>query len=246
MFEKLEQINARPKPFEFYTAKELWTNGHTSKQMLDYHLNESVDLSSRKTESIDRSVDWMVSRFGLGEGSAVADFGCGPGLYTSRLAERGAAVTGIDFSERSIAYAREAAAEKGLEVEYVCQDYLTFESDKRFDLITLIFCDLCPLSPDQRKNLLSRFFKLLKDDGSVLLDVASLNAFDKREEAATHELSRLIGFWSPDPYYGFVNTFKYEEELEDAGFVVEAFHGDVAGAEFRPEADEFAIVAKTD
>jgi len=186
------------------------------------------------------SKNWNRSTLARSRSSSTRPRSCGP---TSTRPSRCAITTSAN---RWIAYAREAAAEKGLEVEYVCQDYLTFESDKRFDLITLIFCDLCPLSPDQRKNLLSRFFKLLKDDGSVLLDVASLNAFDKREEAATHELSRLIGFWSPDPYYGFVNTFKYEEELEDAGFVVEAFHGDVAGAEFRPEADEFAIVAKTD
>jgi len=29
MFEELKEINARPKPFEFYTADELWTNEHT-------------------------------------------------------------------------------------------------------------------------------------------------------------------------------------------------------------------------
>ncbi|MHC4298190.1 MAG: hypothetical protein ACYS7Y_12885 [Planctomycetota bacterium] len=45
MFEELEKINTRPKPFEFYTASDLWTDEHTSKQMLSYHLNEQVDLS---------------------------------------------------------------------------------------------------------------------------------------------------------------------------------------------------------
>ena len=43
MFGELEEINTRPKPFEFYTANELWTNEHTSSQMLSYHLNEEVD-----------------------------------------------------------------------------------------------------------------------------------------------------------------------------------------------------------
>jgi 2-polyprenyl-3-methyl-5-hydroxy-6-metoxy-1,4-benzoquinol methylase len=36
------------------------------------------------------------------ESTEIADFGCGPGLYTEKLAERGATVTGIDFSENSI------------------------------------------------------------------------------------------------------------------------------------------------
>jgi len=30
MFRELEAINTRPKPFEFYTASDLWTDDHTS------------------------------------------------------------------------------------------------------------------------------------------------------------------------------------------------------------------------
>ena len=44
------------------------------------------------------------------------------------------------------------------------------------------------------------------------MDVHSLNVFDQKEETATYELNQLDGFWSPNPYYGFLNTFKYEEE----------------------------------
>jgi hypothetical protein len=47
MFNELKEINKRPKPFEFYTASELWTNEHTAKQMFEYHLNDTVDAASR-------------------------------------------------------------------------------------------------------------------------------------------------------------------------------------------------------
>ena len=67
MFDELETIYARPKPFEFYTAEELWTDEHTSAQMLAYHLDEEVDVSSRSGAFIDRSVEWIVAHFGLGE-----------------------------------------------------------------------------------------------------------------------------------------------------------------------------------
>jgi SAM-dependent methyltransferase len=212
MFETLEDINTRPKPFEYYTASDLWTDEHTSKKMLECHLNESLDMSSRNRAFIDRSSRWIVSHFGVGENTVIADFGCGPGLYTTRLAENNADVTGIDFSERSIRYATEMAARKGLNIDYVCQDYLAFDTDKRFDLITMIMCDFCALSPAQRRDMLTRFYRLLNDSGSVLLDVYSLNAFDRREEVAAYEYMQLDGFWSRDPYYGFLNTFKYEEE----------------------------------
>ena len=276
MLNDLIKINERPEPFSCYTTKDLWTDEHTSAQMLAYHLNEKVDLSSRNHAFIDRSADWIISRFGLDQSKSVADFGCGPGLYTTRLAASGAAVTGIDFSERSIRYAREQAAKKGLNIEHVHADYLTFETDKRFDLITMIMCDFCVLSPDQRHTMLDKFRSHLTPGGALLFDAYSPSAFEAREEAAIYAQNLLDGFWSPETYFGFLNTFKYDEEkvvldkytiveesrtrvvynwlqyfdhetlkheLEDRGFKVAAFLGDVAGSAFDPASHEFAILS---
>lgn len=212
MFKTLEKINQRPEPFQFYTARDLWTNEHTSKQMLSYHLNEAIDVSSRNIEFINRSVEWIAAEFSIGVESKIADFGCGPGLYTERLAKCGANVTGIDFSKRSIEYAKDVAARERLNVRYVNQNYLEFETEDRFDLGLMIMCDFCALSPLQRKGLLNKFHKVLNPGGSVFLDVYSLAAFEQREEVAIYELNQLNGFWSPNKYYGFLNTFKYDED----------------------------------
>jgi 2-polyprenyl-3-methyl-5-hydroxy-6-metoxy-1,4-benzoquinol methylase len=212
MFKELKEINSRPAPFEFYTADELWANEHTAQQMLQYHLNEAIDVSSRNIQFIDRSVEWIVSRFGINDISEVADFGCGPGLYAKRIAERGAKVTGIDFSENSLRYAKGVASQKGLDIDYIHANYLDFETTKKFDLIIMIMCDFCALSLAQRKTLLAKFASFLKPGGAVLLDVYSLNVFNQKEESATYELNQLNGFWSPEDYYCFVNIFKYEEE----------------------------------
>lgn len=212
MFHALEKINSRPQPFEVYTAEELWTDAHTSEKMLEYHLNESVDLSSRNKDFIDRSVQWIASHFKIDADTSIADFGCGPGLYTNAFAEHGADVIGIDFSGRSIQHAKTMAAQKALEIAYYQENYLSFETEKRFDLITMIFCDYCALSPRQRKTLLDKFHAFLKPGGSVLLDVHTLNTFDKRDEAASYEINQMNQFWSPHNYFGFLNTFKYEEE----------------------------------
>ncbi|MFC2065269.1 class I SAM-dependent methyltransferase [Chloroflexota bacterium] len=213
MFKKLEEINSRPVPFQFYTAEDLWTDEHTSKKMLEYHLNEAVDLASRNMDFITRSVKWIVSHFEINSNTKIADFGCGPGLYTTQFAENNAAVTGIDLSEISIRYARKIADQKGLDITYCHQNYLEFETEKRFDLIIMIFCDYCALSPAQRKTLLSKFYSFLKPEGAVLLDVHSINIFNNRDEVAFYELNQLDGFWSLDNYYGFLNTFKYDEEF---------------------------------
>ena len=212
MFKTLESINERPEPFQFYTASKLWTDEHTSKQMLSFHLNETIDVSSRNAEFINRSVEWIASEFYISRNFKIADFGCGPGLYTAPLAKRGADVTGIDFSGRSIEYAKEVTAREQLNISYVKQNYLEFETEDRFDLVLMIMCDFCALSPTQRKGILSKFHRILKPSGSVLLDVYSLSAFEQKEEVATYEVNQLNGFWSPNKYYGFLNTFKYDKE----------------------------------
>lgn len=212
MYTKIKNIFRRPKIWSKYTAEKLWNDNHISKKMLEFHLNEDLEPASRNKRFIDKSAVWIISHFKLNKDSSVCDFGCGPGLYTSRFAKAGAFVTGIDFSKRSIRYAKDIAKKSKLKIEYINQNYLEFETNKRFDLITLIYCDFCPLNPKQRKKLLRIFYKNLKDDGCVLLDVFSLDAFKQREEAAIFEHNLHNGFWSANDYYGVQNSFKYNSE----------------------------------
>ena len=211
IFDKLKKINTRPRPYEFYTAEELWTNEHTAQQMLQYHLNDDIEASSRNSTFIGKSCNWIADHFDI-RSKKVIDFGCGPGLYASRLAQKGALVTGIDFSANSIKYAREEAKKKGLRINYIVSDYLDFETDEKFDLVIMIMCDFCALSPIQRRILLGKFKAILKPDGSILMDVYSLNSFEKKSENAIYEKNQLFGFWSPNDYYSFVNTFMYDDE----------------------------------
>lgn len=56
-------------------------------------------------------------------GLSLADFGCGEGTNTRRLAAMGASMTGIDLSERMIAIAREAESREPAGVRYVVGSY---------------------------------------------------------------------------------------------------------------------------
>ncbi len=212
MFDELYEINKKPEPFEFYTAGELWADEHTSKKMLEYHLDGSVDISSRKTAFVDRSVSWITSFFDLRPGSELLDLGCGPGLYANRFAEREINVTGVDFSKRSIEYASQTALNSGVKADYIHANYLDFKTGKRFDLITMIMCDFCALSPGQRRIMLGKFRDWLKPGGAVLLDVYSLSSFDQKEESSTYEFNHMDHFWSAEDYYCFINSFRYDEE----------------------------------
>ncbi|MBU1049648.1 class I SAM-dependent methyltransferase [Candidatus Bipolaricaulota bacterium] len=219
LFERLEDINVRPEPFERYTAAELWTDDHISEQMLAYHLNTDLDVASRRGSFIDQSVGWICSKFNVGVGTRIADFGCGPGLYVNRLAKLGASVVGIDFSSRSIEYARTVAAKEGLTASYVNENYLEFETTDCFELILMIMCDFCSLSPAQRAALLRKFGALLAPGGAILLDVYSMNALKQREESVSYEFNQANGFWSPGKNHVFRSTHKYE----DVGVVLDKY-----------------------
>ena len=102
--EQLKQWQAKPAPF---TPGEtlFWDDPHISAQMLAAHLDPTTDAASRRPETIERSVAWIVKTLGLRPGAKLLDLGCGPGLYAARLAQWGLDVTGIDYSRRSIDYA---------------------------------------------------------------------------------------------------------------------------------------------
>jgi SAM-dependent methyltransferase len=212
LFETLVRINQRPEVYSRYTADALWTSPDISEMMLRYHLDGEVDLASRRTDFIESSFAWISDRFGLGPGKRVIDLGCGPGLYVSRLARTGAQITGVDFSPRSIEYARERAEREGIDVDYRLGDYLALDIEPGYDLATMIMCDYCALSPSQRRKLLQRVGELLKPGGAFLFDVHSEAYFETWDEMAVYGERMMDGFWSAQPYFGFQNTFKYEEE----------------------------------
>jgi cyclopropane fatty-acyl-phospholipid synthase-like methyltransferase len=133
-------------------------------------------------------------------------------LYTIALAEHGADVTGIDLSETSICFAQEEARKAHLSIRYLLQNYLEYTPKEKFTLLTMIFRDFSVLSPQQRKVLLHTFYNSLEEDGSLLFDVDSIDYFNTASEKRSYKYLACNGFWSKDPYYEFINTFKYEKE----------------------------------
>lgn len=211
LFDRLERFNERPPPFSISTAADLWTDSHTSERMLEFHLDGETALASRPAEFIDRSLEWIGQLARLGPTSRLLDLGCGPGLYTNRLARTGADVVGVDFSERSIRHA-ERTADSTASPTYVVGDYLEVEVPGDFDVVLLAMYDYCALGPDQRRRLLDRIHAWLRPDGRFIFDVYGLVSLSERNEDVTYALDLMNGFWSAEPYHGFLRTFVYPEE----------------------------------
>ncbi|MEN6435299.1 MAG: hypothetical protein ABFD58_05710, partial [Anaerolineaceae bacterium] len=84
----IRDLQKKPLP---YTMGEplFWNDPYISKQMLIAHLDPITDAASRKPETIDKSVSWIIQESNIKPGNSVLDLGCGPGLYASRLAQKG-------------------------------------------------------------------------------------------------------------------------------------------------------------
>ena len=205
-------MSRRPVPFSVITTRELWTDPHVSAQMLRCHLDPTNDLASRRPALIDASVAWTTSAFSLGPGRSVLDLGCGPGLYTHRWAATGADVTGVDVSARSLAYARRAAQRDGLRVRYVEADYLAWQPERTFDLVTLIWCDFSALGPTQRSLLLGSVAQWLAPGGAFLFDVIAPPYLAARQERTVRTDHPDGGFWAAGPYTEHLETLVYPDE----------------------------------
>jgi SAM-dependent methyltransferase len=182
-----------------------------SQQMLHHHLDQDTELASRRLPAIDTVVDWIDRKFNL-DGKQVCDLGCGPGLYSQRFAARGARVHGLDFSANSIAYAQETARETKSPVEYRVANYLKDPLPPGQDLVTMIYCDLCALSFQQREVVYQKVRDALNPGGAFFFDVLSMSAYEACEEISAFGRRFMGGFWAEGDYFAFQNTFKYDAE----------------------------------
>lgn len=205
----LRDLQQKPAPFE--PGEPLfWNDPYIATQMLAAHLNPNIDAASRRPETIAAVVAWIAETLDLQPGDNVLDLGCGPGLYAARLAQRGLAVTGVDYSEGSIAYARQYAQEHDLAVDYRCQDYLSLSDESRYDAALLIYGDYCTFESEQRSRLLENVHRALKPGGHFVLDVTT-RLHRKRHGVQNGWYVSQGGFWRPGPHMVLEQGFDYPE-----------------------------------
>jgi SAM-dependent methyltransferase len=205
-------IELQQKP-ELFTPGEtlFWDDPHISEQMLKAHLDPNTDAASRRPETIDRSVQWIIESLALKPGDSVLDLGCGPGLYASRFARAGMHVTGVDYSHRSLEYATKYAKENDLEITYRYQNYLELNDENGYEAALLIYGDFCPLNPEQRARLLRNVYRALKPEGKFVLDVSTREC--RRQHGSKNSWHALeSGFCKPGPHLLLEDGFEYPDQ----------------------------------
>lgn len=159
-----------------------WNEPGFSQRMLDVHLSQQHDGASRRFAIIDDHVVWIHQQVLGGRPSRILDLGCGPGLYSCRLAKLGHTCRGIDFSPASVDYAESTAKAEGLSAQFTLGDLRTTPFGGGYDLAMQIYGEFNVFRPDQARELLRRAYDALNCGGLLLLEVSSLAGL--REELA--------------------------------------------------------------
>lgn len=207
MFDTLQALSTKPDLFEGCDTAALWTDPHVSEWMLRFHLDETSALASRPENQIRELVDWLAERVPM-HGKRLVDLGCGPGLYARYFVGSGAEVTGIDISERSIAY---AVGQGLLRSRFIVGSYHDVEIPSS-DIVTIIYGDVCAMPKSKRLALFRKVYASLSVGGHFILDCFAPSLFASREEGVEFAQNLDGGFWAPAPYFGFKQTFLYPSE----------------------------------
>lgn len=108
-------------------------------------------------------------------GKQVLDVGCGGGILSESMAQRGAQVTGIDMAEKSLQVAQLHALESGVQVEYRCVavEALAQERPQAFDVVTCM--EMLEHVPDPA-SVIRACATLVKPGGHVFFSTLNRNA----------------------------------------------------------------------
>ena len=118
-------------------------------------------------------VNWINERTPLA-GQKVLDVGCGGGILSEAMAQRGAEVTGIDMGEAPLAVARLHQLESGVEVTYrqITAEALAEEMPGQFHVVTCL--EMLEQVPDPA-SIIQACYSLVKPGGHVFFSTINRN-----------------------------------------------------------------------
>jgi len=166
-----------PTRFE-KSPNNIWSTPQLNEFILRSHLNDNIYGGSYDKAHQEKIIEFITKKAPNKKFHKLLDVGCGPGLYTGEFYKHGYDVTGIDLSQNSIEYAKNNAVEENLDIDYSCNDILEFQTDKKFNIILMIYDILCNFNYEERQALLNKILNILDTDGLFIFEVPTKFKFN--------------------------------------------------------------------
>ena len=108
------------------------------------------------------------------QGKSVLDVGCGGGILSESMAEKGATVKGIDLGEKSLKVAQLHSLESGVAVDYqlISVEALADQQPESFDVVTCL--EMLEHVPDPA-SVVAACARLVKPNGHVFFSTINRN-----------------------------------------------------------------------
>jgi len=147
-------------------VKQFWENRASQYGKITY---QGITNFADSEESVKRDIiEKNMLKPYLFDKLNILDMGCGVGRISLWLAEKGHNVTGIDYAKSLIDIATVEAKKKDLDVRFICSPSYSYNSSKKFDMIT-IFAMFLYLNEDRVRQTIMNCKKLLKREGTVIV-----------------------------------------------------------------------------
>lgn len=130
-------------------------------------------------------------------GGLICDLGCGTGKITTRMAQQGYQMLGVDISEDML-----ALAEPAENVMYLCQDMCELELHTQVDAMISICDSMNYLLEDaEMQEAFGRIYEYLREDGVFIFDLNTIYKYETILGETTICENREEGSFIWDNYY---------------------------------------------
>ncbi len=162
-------------------------------------------------------------------GKKVLDVGCGGGILSEAMAQRGADVTGIDMGQANLNTAKLHALESGVKVDYQCipVEELADQQPESFDVVTCL--EMLEHVPDP-SSIIKACHKLVKPGGKVIF--STINRNPKSYAFAIIGAEYVLGLvpTGTHDYHKFIKPSEMTRWCRETGLVVT----DMTGMVYNP------------
>ena len=206
----------------------------------------------------------------LSQGARILDLPCGPGRHALEFARRGHRVTAVDLMPFYVEGGQKRARKKGLPIEFVQGDMVSFVRPEAFDVVWNYYSSFGYFEDPKDDEAVARNFHLsLKKGGKVLIETISrehaLRVWDgserielptvddiavTAEKVASGENTPIVKWCvnkggETTAFYMFHRHYSADaisSLLQETGFATVEIFGDIYGTPFTPESERMVVV----